>query len=64
MCKMSPCFYSLGVQIRNTLVLLFCLLQGFIPLVVPDVLKGAVFVSCIMRLMLLDMDFKYKMSSS
>lgn len=53
---MNLCFYS---QIRNTIVVLFCFLQGFIPLVVPDMLKGAVFVSCIICLMLLDRDFKY-----
>lgn len=33
------------VQGGNTFVG-FCLLQGFVPVVVPDMLKGAVFVSC------------------
>lgn len=50
-------FYSLAVQMRNTVVVLCCLLQGFIPLVVPDMLKGAIFVSCLIGLMLLEINF-------
>lgn len=49
---------------RNTPVVLFCLLQGFIPLVVPDMLKGAVFVSCLICSMLLEINFNYEMSAN